>query len=491
MNPFRTPPVRHSMLRQVVLLFLFVSILGFSLAAGAFLYFRDRVIDYAVSQHMEEVAHTTFNTFYQVMRRGWNEQVIHDLVDSVNAMDSSLSVDLYRGPMVAAQYGPDPIDHRADAQVRKALGGTPVTRIDLSGDQGRFVFPVRARKECLTCHRNVMPGDIQGVLDVHYCFAGLAGVLEQAVLWSGGAVAAILALMLGALYWGFRRTAVVPLRRLKREVLGAGQQGSVLARVPPETATSRELDQLVGAFNAVMQRLQSATVSKEVIDAEARVLRSLAENADRILDREAFARGLLSALARVFPFRALLVADTRAGAPLFRVFSALDEERAVGHPVVLRALSEARSRFGDWLAGAEPRIEYHQLDFLESPDQESRPVAVGVDSQDLGGVVQCTTREITDSELQVLAPLLQTLAVAIHVSDRLHGAVDELKHLSHRDSLTGLFNRRSFEEFLHYEVGRVGEKTSGFAVIMGDLDHFKSINDAYGHQVGDEVIAFT
>jgi diguanylate cyclase (GGDEF)-like protein len=477
--------------RRIVILFLLVSLLGLGITSAAFLYFRDRVINYVVTHHMEDVAETSFNTFYQVMRRGWNEQVIHDLISSTNAMDPNLQVDLYRGPLVKAQFGPDPIEHSPDAAVRQALAGREVTRIDRGDHMGRIVKPVTAREECLQCHTNVVPGDVQGAVEVRYDFAGLAGVLEQAVRWSGVAVAAIIALMLATLYAGIRRAAVTPLHRLSAALREAGTQGSVLARVPEEAASSRELDEVVAAFNGVMDRLQAATVSKEVIDAEAQVLRSLVANADRILDRETFARGLLAALGKRFPFRALVVADTRDGRVVLRVFSALDGPDAQAHPLVQGTLAQIRHMLADWIGEQEPEVELNHLAFADDPEQESQPVAVRVGSKEVGGVVQCVTRETTEDELAVLEPLLQTLALGIHVSDRLEGAVKELKHLSHRDSLTGLFNRRSFEEFLHYEFERTRRKPACFSLIMADLDHFKSINDTYGHQVGDEVIAFT
>ncbi len=60
-----------------------------------------------------------------------------------------------------------------------------------------------------------------------------------------------------------------------------------------------------------------------------------------------------------------------------------------------------------------------------------------------------------------------------------------LEELSVRDPLTGLFNRRKFDEFLEYEVTRAQRHHHQFSLIMIDLDDFKFINDTYGHPVGD------
>jgi len=59
------------------------------------------------------------------------------------------------------------------------------------------------------------------------------------------------------------------------------------------------------------------------------------------------------------------------------------------------------------------------------------------------------------------------------------------------DPVTGLFNRRRFEEALTYEFERFRRYGTPFACLMIDVDHFKTINDTYGHDVGDLVLKET
>ncbi|NVZ12064.1 diguanylate cyclase [Pseudomonas sp. IPO3775] len=65
---------------------------------------------------------------------------------------------------------------------------------------------------------------------------------------------------------------------------------------------------------------------------------------------------------------------------------------------------------------------------------------------------------------------------------------EELRALSITDSLTGIHNRRYFQDRLKAEMIRVKRASGALSVIMFDIDHFKRINDQHGHAVGDEVL---
>ena len=87
--------------------------------------------------------------------------------------------------------------------------------------------------------------------------------------------------------------------------------------------------------------------------------------------------------------------------------------------------------------------------------------------------------------------VLRTLASAAAVAVIAARAGDEVTRLSHAatlDSLTGLLNRPGFDSRLHQEVERARRESGPLAVLMGDVDDFKTINDTRGHQVGDEVL---
>ena len=67
--------------------------------------------------------------------------------------------------------------------------------------------------------------------------------------------------------------------------------------------------------------------------------------------------------------------------------------------------------------------------------------------------------------------------------------IDGLCNLSSRDALTGLANRRQFAIALDREIDRVARTGEPALVLMADIDHFKRVNDTYGHGAGDVVLA--
>lgn len=64
----------------------------------------------------------------------------------------------------------------------------------------------------------------------------------------------------------------------------------------------------------------------------------------------------------------------------------------------------------------------------------------------------------------------------------------KLEHLSYQDGLTGLFNRRYFDQNLQKELNRHYRQQEPLSLIMCDIDHFKAFNDFYGHVAGDHCL---
>lgn len=95
-----------------------------------------------------------------------------------------------------------------------------------------------------------------------------------------------------------------------------------------------------------------------------------------------------------------------------------------------------------------------------------------------------TTREILRSSNH----LEDRLSAAILEVDTLRQKMVSLKAKAMTDALTGLVNRWGLEKLLLQEISHAKETGKALSMIMADIDHFKMINDTYGHLVGDNVI---
>jgi diguanylate cyclase (GGDEF)-like protein len=76
----------------------------------------------------------------------------------------------------------------------------------------------------------------------------------------------------------------------------------------------------------------------------------------------------------------------------------------------------------------------------------------------------------------------------VELQEQLVSARESLRFEAMHDSLTGLLNRRAILEQLDRELLRAARRGAPVAVALADVDHFKSINDAYGHSTGDAVL---
>ncbi len=143
---------------------------------------------------------------------------------------------------------------------------------------------------------------------------------------------------------------------------------------------------------------------------------------------------------------------------------------------------------GRWLRIAEIMTEHNRIiddkildSFIYTPDNYQ---------QNLLRYLQIAT--ITS----VIALLLAGIASWIYRTNRRlvreiaarQSAEEQLRHLSETDALTGLANRRAFDQQLNKEFQRYLRYRHPFCVVMVDIDWFKHINDTYGHPAGDHVL---
>ncbi|MCU9953527.1 GGDEF domain-containing protein [Burkholderia sp. BKH01] len=108
------------------------------------------------------------------------------------------------------------------------------------------------------------------------------------------------------------------------------------------------------------------------------------------------------------------------------------------------------------------------------------------------GVVQAfhTTRSFSTiySQEELFARLREAMARTERALQELQRTNEKLEYMAATDPLTGAANRRRFIERVEVEIARARRNGAPFSLLALDLDHFKVINDSYGHQTGDQVL---
>jgi diguanylate cyclase (GGDEF)-like protein len=146
------------------------------------------------------------------------------------------------------------------------------------------------------------------------------------------------------------------------------------------------------------------------------------------------------------------------------------------------------------LSGEETRQDARLL--LNVANGQQDPITLEV------GLVRCSgailllgsqeRRHDSQFETEILK-LTNDLSLMARESARknreLKEANETIERLARTDPLTGLANRRTLDETFGREIARAERLQGDLSMIIGDLDHFKSINDQYGHIIGDQVLA--
>ena len=133
-------------------------------------------------------------------------------------------------------------------------------------------------------------------------------------------------------------------------------------------------------------------------------------------------------------------------------------------------------------------MKNHPLYQNASPDWSGSiiglPLKMGEKVVGVMNLSRAKTGGFSSSELRLLHMLANQAAVAVSNAS-LHQSIS-IK--AYTDTITGLANRRALDEHLESEINNARRTNSAFAVIMMDLDGFKSVNDTFGHDVGDQVL---
>lgn len=165
--------------------------------------------------------------------------------------------------------------------------------------------------------------------------------------------------------------------------------------------------------------------------------------------------------------------------------------RMAGGPGLLLVGQQIQAVFAGWPASFPPAGDQEAR--LEVTLDEQRGIVVELESFPLpGGGENCAGRLVLLRDIsgrrQVESDLRRANDQLVAQLAEIHALHEKLSQQFIRDPLTGLFNRGYLDETLTRELARAERDGVPASVIMLDLDHFKYVNDLYGHAAGDLVL---
>ncbi len=137
--------------------------------------------------------------------------------------------------------------------------------------------------------------------------------------------------------------------------------------------------------------------------------------------------------------------------------------------------------------GLEKGDEWAAIIFLTSMDKDE-DVARGIEAGGDDYLLKPISEVVLGAKINAMRRLVEMQRALVEVKHELNLANKELQRLSTTDGLTGIANRRFFDQLSVREWRRCERMKKPMALVMVDVDYFKKFNDTYGHQAGDECL---
>ena len=256
-----------------------------------------------------------------------------------------------------------------------------------------------------------------------------------------------------------------------------------------------DLKRILFRFDEATQRLAGSVIEKDLLERQSSVLEQIILSHEKVTQWKSFVREILSGFHAIFPFQYFFIAFVEEHALSLNLYY-------IGRPSEA-AKETARTRLARRMIRQLNLPEDAPLDIEEFEIHAETAIDAGADVDlitvevpeiervnlaGLLGIAYVGSEQPPAQEASVIRSILAVMVMVVGSSKALSRTLGELEYYSVHDPLTGLHNRRYFNEMLEYERGRSERHGHAFSLLMLDLDDFKDVNDTYGHPCGDSVL---
>jgi diguanylate cyclase (GGDEF)-like protein len=460
----------------------------------------------------------------EIVRVTLTEAMINGVIDKRESLLRRLmevpglkSVRVVRGSEVQRQFGKGLLREQSpDALETKVLGDGKAA-FELLDDQVDttfrgtipFVATSRGSPNCLQCHQ-VQDGAVLGAVTITMSIENLRrnALLTLAMMVAAVAVFSLVTMLL-------LRRLTQPIVSTARDVERAVHraiQGDFDSRV--EVKTSDEMGKIAADMNRLLSHLGEglnrignlvAQLTNQQRAGHGNLLNSTIQMVETLTQAAHFKQAIEEDESKAQIYRRISESvENTFGVKQYSIYEVLPARNQM-LPMVVDGELQANCRWCDpqILTRSETcraRRTGHLVDGITTPDlcfafsppdkaEGYRHICLPIiQSGAVGGVMQLVVPPEDQERISALIPNIGIYlreAAPVLEAKRL---METLRESTMRDPMTGLHNRRFLEESVDMLVGQAARRKSGLAVMMLDLDYFKAVNDAYGHDAGDAVL---
>ena len=435
------------------------------------------------------------DSLLQLMENGWSRQkLLHYFDPILNANpEIPMRITLLRAPIVEELFG-SLEDAKPQPEMEQVLKSGRMIFKE-KGYSVERIIAIRARQECLSCHKNARVGDIFGVLKIEQdlgpaIHAHLKNLMLLFLALSPFPI--LLAVLISSYTTGKIAKSVVVLRDNIRRI-NSVQDLTNLVFSSAETDFV-ELNQILMEVDILVSKVKDTAVDRHLLEFEVNLLESFLITSDVVRNWKDHVISLLG------HFNEEMVAYS-----LFSIFKSGEDQYQLEifwkqtpskttcehfERIVQQRIREDEHL--PFLAG----IEIHhtiinkttsEINFNEQ-DIDAQLKTIFLNQPKIGGIVGIGLQSGLSDDIGgslVIEGVLTTLMNVIGSVRAIYNHNKEMEYHATRDPLTGLFNQRVFWDLAANEMHRARRHNHPFSLLVLDLDNFKMVNDRYGHIFGD------